>query len=206
MSILWSEFTPWASLAGGLLIGLSAAMLIALLGRIAGISGIAGALLQTPTWAALQHWGWRLAFVLGLFAAPLIWKLFAPLPKMHMPSNPLVIVVAGLLVGVGLRLGGCLDDRQPQSGTAGPAAPGLVQPDEAVEDDLPILRRNPRAVVVHPDDRGRPRHGQLQPDPALASRSGVVGQVSHQSSQRGLVAADPRWNRPHQNLEGGFGP
>ena len=108
MSILWSEFTPWASLAGGLLIGLSAAMLIALLGRIAGISAIAAALLQPPTWSNLQHWGWRLAFVLGLFAAPLIWKLFAPLPKMHMPSNPLVIVVAGLLVGFGTRMGsGC---------------------------------------------------------------------------------------------------
>lgn len=108
MSILWSEFTPWTSLAGGLLIGLSAALLIVLLGHIAGISGIAGALLQIPTWSSLQHWGWRLAFVLGLIAAPLIWQLFAPLPTMHMPSNPLVIVIAGLLVGFGTRMGsGC---------------------------------------------------------------------------------------------------
>ena len=108
MSILWNEFTPWASLAGGLLIGLSAALLIVLLGRIAGISGIAGALLQIPTWSSLQHWGWRLAFVLGLIAAPLIWQLFAPLPTMKMPSNPLVIVIAGLLVGFGTRMGsGC---------------------------------------------------------------------------------------------------
>lgn len=108
MIILWTEFTPWASLAGGALIGLSAAMLIVLLGRVAGISGMAGALLQLPTWSSLQKWGWRLAFMLGLVAAPLVWQIFAPLPAMQMPSNPLVIIAAGLLVGFGTRMGsGC---------------------------------------------------------------------------------------------------
>ena len=108
MSILWNEFTPWASLAGGLLIGLSAALLIALLGRVAGISGITGALLQMPTWSAVKQWGWRLAFIAGMVAAPLVWQLFAPLPAMEMPSNPVVIIVAGLLVGFGTRMGsGC---------------------------------------------------------------------------------------------------
>ena len=108
MSILWTEFTPWASLAGGALIGLSAAMLIVLLGRVAGISGMAGALLQLPTWSSLQQWGWRLAFMLGLVAAPLVWQIFAPLPAMQMPSNPLVIIAACLLVGFGTRMGsGC---------------------------------------------------------------------------------------------------
>ena len=108
MSILWTEFTPWVSLAGGALIGLSAAMLIVLLGRVAGISGMAGALLQLPTWSSLQQWGWRLAFMLGLVAAPLVWQIFAPLPAMQMPSNPLVIIAAGLLVGFGTRMGsGC---------------------------------------------------------------------------------------------------
>ena len=108
MNILWTEFTPWASLVGGALIGLSAAMLIVLLGRVAGISGMAGALLQLPTWSSLQQWGWRLAFMLGLVAAPLVWQIFAPLPAMQMPSNPLVIIAAGLLVGFGTRMGsGC---------------------------------------------------------------------------------------------------
>ena len=108
MSILWNEFTPWASLAGGLLIGLSAALLIALLGRVAGISGITGALLQMPTWSAVKQWGWRLAFIAGMVAAPLVWQWFAPLPAMEMPSNPVVIIVAGLLVGFGTRMGsGC---------------------------------------------------------------------------------------------------
>lgn len=108
MSIFWTEFTPWASLSGGLLIGLSAALLIALLGRVAGISGITGALLQMPTWSAVKQWGWRLAFIAGLVAAPLVWQLFAPLPAMEMPSNPVIIIVAGLLVGFGTRMGsGC---------------------------------------------------------------------------------------------------
>ena len=108
MSILWNEFTPWTSLAGGLLIGLSAALLIALLGRVAGISGITGALLQMPTWSAVKQSGWRLAFIAGMVAAPLVWQLFAPLPAMEMPSNPGVIIVAGLLVGFGTRMGsGC---------------------------------------------------------------------------------------------------
>ena len=108
MSILWNEFTPWTSLAGGFLIGLSAALLIALLGRVAGISGITGALLQMPTWSAVKQWGWRLAFIAGMVAAPLVWQWFAPLPAMETPSNPVVIIVAGLLVGFGTRMGsGC---------------------------------------------------------------------------------------------------
>lgn len=108
MSILWSEFTPWSALTGGLLIGLSAALLIALLGRVAGISGITGALLQVPTWSSVKQWGWRLAFIIGMVSAPLIWQLFAPLPNMKMPSNPFVIIAAGLLVGFGTRMGsGC---------------------------------------------------------------------------------------------------
>lgn len=108
MNILWNEFTPLSSLAGGLLIGLSASILVAALGRIAGISGIIGALLQRPSWKSVSNWGWRLAFIIGMVTAPLIWQLFAPLPAMQMPSNSALIIVAGLLVGFGTRLGsGC---------------------------------------------------------------------------------------------------
>lgn len=108
MTILWSDFTPWASLAGGVLIGLAAAGMLVLLGRIAGISGIAGALLQGGTWRQPGAWSWRLFFVLGLMAAPLLWRLAAPWPPMEMPGNSLVIGAAGLLVGFGTRLGsGC---------------------------------------------------------------------------------------------------
>ena len=108
MTIDWQAFTPWTALAGGLLIGLAAALMLLLLGRIVGISGILGGLLQARTWANMRQWGWRAAVVLGLLAAPLLWQRFAPLPAMEMPSNPLVIIAAGLLVGFGTRLGsGC---------------------------------------------------------------------------------------------------
>lgn len=108
MTILWNAFTPGASLAGGILIGLAAALMVLLLGRITGISGMVGGLLQRSNWQQANAWGWRLAFVLGLVAAPLLWQLFAPLPAMEMPRNPVVIGLAGLLVGFGTRLGsGC---------------------------------------------------------------------------------------------------
>lgn len=108
MGIAWEAFTPFASLAGGLLIGLAAALLLVLLGRVAGISGILGQLLQSSGWGSAAQWGWRAAFVLGLLLAPWVWQRFAPLPAMDMPSNPLLIVAAGLLVGFGTRLGsGC---------------------------------------------------------------------------------------------------
>lgn len=108
MNILWSSFTPWSSLAGGALIGLAAALMVALLGRVTGISGMLGSLLQASTWRQCSQWGWRAAFVLGLILAPLLWQLFSPLPAMQMPSNPWIIVIAGLLVGFGTRLGsGC---------------------------------------------------------------------------------------------------
>lgn len=108
MSIYWEAFTPRSSLAGGVLIGLAAALMVVLLGRIAGISGILGGLLQKATWGSVRQWGWRAAFVAGMLLAPLLWQMFAPLPAMQMPSNPMLIISAGLLVGFGTRLGsGC---------------------------------------------------------------------------------------------------
>ena len=108
MSIAWDLFTPGASLAGGLLIGAAAALMVLLLGRITGISGMVGSLLQAGTWRSFAQWGWRAAFVLGLLIAPWVWQLWAPLPEMSMPGNPVVIMAAGLLVGFGTRLGsGC---------------------------------------------------------------------------------------------------
>ncbi|WP_370678367.1 YeeE/YedE family protein [Comamonas sp. GB3 AK4-5] len=108
MTILWNAFTPWSSLAGGVLVGLAVAAMVVLLGRVTGISGIVGTLMQRSSWQQPQTWGWRLAFILGLLAAPLAWQWFAPLPAMEMPRSPLLIVLAGLLVGFGTRLGsGC---------------------------------------------------------------------------------------------------
>ena len=102
MTIDWTHFTPWTSLAGGLLIGLAAAMLVLFNGRIAGISGIVGGLLA----ARRGDTAWRVAFVLGLFAAPLVMLLYATAPRIDAGAGTLV--VAGLLVGLGTSYGsGC---------------------------------------------------------------------------------------------------
>ena len=100
----WAHFTPWTSLAGGVLIGTAAALLLLLNGRVAGISGILGGLLRLTTGDA----GWRVAFILGLVAAPLVYQLAAPLPAVQIDAGTALLVVAGLLVGVGTRYGsGC---------------------------------------------------------------------------------------------------
>ena len=104
MHIDWSSFTPWASLAGGILIGMAVAMLVLFNGRIAGISGILGGLLRP----ARGDVTWRAAFVAGLVLAPLAWLLFGALPRLHVEGGLPVLVAAGLLVGVGTRIGsGC---------------------------------------------------------------------------------------------------
>jgi uncharacterized membrane protein YedE/YeeE len=105
MSIDWLHFTPWASLAGGLLIGTAAAMLLLLSGRVAGISGIVGGLLGPWRGDA----GWRIAFVAGLLVAPALWRLFEGPPLLpHIGASLGTLVVAGLLVGAGTQYGsGC---------------------------------------------------------------------------------------------------
>ena len=101
MSIDWLRFTPGASLAGGLLIGLAASGLILISGRIAGISGILGGIFGRDA-------GWRLAFQGGLIAAPLVWRVFAALPGSRIDASWPVLITAGLLAGLGTRYGaGC---------------------------------------------------------------------------------------------------
>jgi uncharacterized protein len=104
MSIDWNAFTPGSALAGGVLIGVAAAMFALLNGRIAGISGIVGGLLQP----ARGDIGWRAAFVLGLVGAPMIYMLFAALPTPQIDAGFGALIAAGLLVGIGTRYGsGC---------------------------------------------------------------------------------------------------
>lgn len=104
MSIALSAFTPLAALLGGALIGLAAVLLVLFNGRIAGISGIVAALLPPRP----QGGTWRLAFVAGLLAAPWLYRLFTPLPAASSPASWPLLVLAGLLVGIGTRLGsGC---------------------------------------------------------------------------------------------------
>ena len=110
MNIDWTNFTPWMSLAGGILLGLAAAAFLLLNGRILGISGILGGLLG-PRSSLTGDIGWRVAFLLGMLAAPATLALLVPpgfLVEARIDAGPLAIVVAGLLVGYGTRLGsGC---------------------------------------------------------------------------------------------------
>lgn len=104
MAIDWNAFTPWASLAGGVVIGIAAAMFILFNGRIAGISGVLGGLLR-PLRGDIS---WRAAFIAGLLGAPLLHALVTELPRPRIDAGYAALVVAGLLVGVGTRYGsGC---------------------------------------------------------------------------------------------------
>jgi uncharacterized membrane protein YedE/YeeE len=102
MTLDWMHFTPGAALAGGLLIGLAVALFVLLAGRIAGISGIVGGLLRP----ARGDVAWRVAFVLGLLAAPLLWATVAAPPEVRIDAGDALLAIAGLLVGVGTRYGG----------------------------------------------------------------------------------------------------
>ncbi|CAB3700766.1 hypothetical protein LMG24238_03624 [Paraburkholderia sediminicola] len=99
MRIDFIHFAPLPALAGGVLIGLAVTLLVLGNGRIAGISGILGELVDTTS----SDHAWRAAFMLGLFAAPWIFRLFTTLPVVTIASSPPVLVVAGLLVGIGTR-------------------------------------------------------------------------------------------------------
>jgi uncharacterized membrane protein YedE/YeeE len=104
MTIDWLHFTPWASLAGGILIGLATALLLLANGRVAGISGILGGLLR-PTHGDIA---WRVTFILGLFVAPLAWLTMGAMPPAQIDHSPALLTVGGLLVGIGTRFGsGC---------------------------------------------------------------------------------------------------
>lgn len=104
MTIDWNHFTPWASLAGGVLLGLASALFILVNGRILGISGIVGGLLRPRTGDV----GWRLAFVFGMLAAPALFWLVAGPVQATIDAGWGTVVLAGLLVGVGTRYGaGC---------------------------------------------------------------------------------------------------
>ena len=104
MTIDWPHFTPWSALAGGLLIGLASALFLILNGRIAGISGILGGLLH-PVKGDVA---WRVAFLLGLILAPVVYASVATAPVVEIDAGMAALLAAGLLVGVGTRYGsGC---------------------------------------------------------------------------------------------------
>src|SRR6516225_9700365 len=100
-----TNFTPVSAAIGGALIGLSAVLLMLFTGRIAGISGIFGGLINPQT----SDRAWRVTFIVGLIAAPVMAALAGyPVSMPQMPGSYITIIVGGFLVGFGARLGtGC---------------------------------------------------------------------------------------------------
>jgi uncharacterized membrane protein YedE/YeeE len=95
------HFSPYAALAGGLLIGLAAALLVVFSGRIAGISGILGTALRVRP-------DWRWSFIAGLVAAPWLYRYFAELPEIRLDVSWPLLLLSGGLVGYATRLAnGC---------------------------------------------------------------------------------------------------
>jgi len=102
MNLDWVHFTPWSSLTGGIVLGIASALFILINGRILGISGILGGLLPPK----IGDTSWRIAFLLGMFAAPTVFHAVVPAEYITAPrieATEWMIVVAGLLVGVGTR-------------------------------------------------------------------------------------------------------
>ncbi len=103
-----TEFTPLASAFGGTLIGLAAVLLMALNGRIAGISGIGSSVL--PPWTERldeNDLAWRLAFIIGIMLAPLLVQIVTGTPiQQTVSSNVPLMVIAGLITGIGSVYGG----------------------------------------------------------------------------------------------------
>lgn len=96
-----AAFTPVSAVLGGLMIGIAVAVLLLFNGRIAGISGIFANMFTKQS-------GWRIAFIAGLAGAPWVYRLFAGQPDVVIAADYPLLIVAGLLVGFGTRLGnGC---------------------------------------------------------------------------------------------------
>ena len=105
MTIDWTSFTPGPALAGGVLLGIAAALYVLINGRILGISGILGGLIGPKK----SDWLWRASFVLGLLTAPLWGKyVFQMNATAVIDADYITLIIAGLLVGFGARYGsGC---------------------------------------------------------------------------------------------------
>ena len=104
MNIDWTHFTPGSALAGGLLIGLSAAWLILFDGRILGAAGVLGGLLPPRA----GDWAWRASLLAGLVASPLATRFFFEPARPAIEANAAMLVAGGLLVGLGTRFAnGC---------------------------------------------------------------------------------------------------
>ena len=102
MTIDWAAFTPWTATVGGVVLGAAVTLLILANGRVAGISGIVGGLLNPRS----GDLGWRIAFVAGLLSSPLVYWALAGKPAIAIDASFPILIVGGLIVGIGVRYGG----------------------------------------------------------------------------------------------------
>jgi uncharacterized protein len=99
-----TEFTPWLSLAGGILIGLSAVLLMAFHGRIAGMTAILGGIIPPVP----ADWAWRAAFLAGAVIGPLAYIASGNTIEFSVPVSTSALVIGGVIVGIGVTYGsGC---------------------------------------------------------------------------------------------------
>ncbi len=104
MTIDYANFTPWAALIGGLLLGAASVAFMLVNGRILGISGILGGLFRPKA----NDVAWRVYFLAGLMSSSWVYMLVRPLPTVQIDAGWMTVAVAGILVGVGTRYGsGC---------------------------------------------------------------------------------------------------
>lgn len=99
----WNAFTPYSALIGGVLIGLATGLTLFLNGKIAGISGVVARILRPMPGDA----AWRVWFLLGLVAGGAgAFAVYAPSRSLELAGTPVLMAGAGLLVGLGTRIGG----------------------------------------------------------------------------------------------------
>jgi len=101
-----TTFTPWASLGGGVLIGLASTLLMLTLGRVLGATGILAGLMQ-PSGGG--DFAWRAALLLGMVTGPaVVWMITGQMPAIEVPMSTTALIIGGLIVGVGVTYGsGC---------------------------------------------------------------------------------------------------
>jgi uncharacterized membrane protein YedE/YeeE len=101
-----TAFTPFQSLAGGVLIGLAAVMLMGTMGRVMGATGILAGILQPSN---LSDWSWRVAVVLGMVSGPVaVLAITGQFPAVKVPVSTPMLVIGGFIVGIGVTFGaGC---------------------------------------------------------------------------------------------------
>lgn len=102
--LIETTFTPLQSLAGGLLIGAAAVMLMGFMGRIMGATGILAGVISPSGWA---DWVWRAAVLLGMMSGPIVvLAITGQMPAVEVPVAMPMLAVGGFIVGIGVTFGG----------------------------------------------------------------------------------------------------